>query len=657
MRRVTVSTGCSPPCPSCVACSSAAIQPPTVDELLNDVSDPSDTLVLGGGDATRYRQLAELLERNRARPAPKRVWVEAPARALTQAALERLATLGAHGVVVQVEAMGEAMCRALKVGDGERVIADAEALGLETQVRLCVRPRTFPIVAPLAQKLAPRPVWLELVRQDWGREPVPMPSQALEKAFLALPNLQISAFRLDGVGYLPPCALPKTWAARPSIFRHGFRPRETPNAVLPACAGCALNDRCSFRDAGALDEDALSALQPITSAEPAEARRAFTQGPVPAAIVAKRKGPEVVCVTPWTTMEVVDPNGRTRQCCSTWTIGDRGNANQHSLAELWNGPGYAEARRVMSSGDVSSLCNAICSRLYDKKFSETALRIQTGSDAFVKNQLLLAEDIAERREITRGKPLFLSLCPSTYCNYDCIMCDLGRTPRRELDERLLDELPDFLPTLKSLTLLGGEPLANPKVMGLLRDFDVARYPDAAIDLVTNGSLLTAKALKHMTRCTLGDVTVSVNAGTPEVYEAVQRGVAFSQLLENLDALIEYRRNHHRWFGITLSFVLQPASAHTVLDFAQLAHERNLRIRLMALNPENHEGLDFYLDDEKVSSVLEHTGRLIEFCERHRPEWLAEVRAGQAAVREEAARRRLEVAARAAPEGVRLPVMP
>jgi hypothetical protein len=60
---------------------------------------------------------------------------------------------------------------------------------------------------------------------------------------------------------------------------------------------------------------------------------------------------------------------------------------------------------------------------------------------------------------------------------------------------------------------------------------------------------------------------------------------------------------------------------------------------MALNPENHEGLDFYEDDSLVADVLRHTDRFLDYCERVRPEWAAEVKAGRAAVLEEARHRR------------------
>lgn len=679
MLRASVSPGCVSRCPSCDACPPDGREASlgTVTAILD-----SPEVLLGGGDATRWRHLPDLLRHHRRQPpsARPKLWVEAPARAFTPNVLAVLRAHGVHGVLVQIEAMGEAMCRALGVTDGQRVIANAEELGLATQARLCVRPATLSIVAPLGKALYPRTVWVELASRGAGGRAagrgtstetgagtgtgtgaapngihyVYMTPRAVEEAMLASPNLHFTAHRASERGHLPPCVLPELWRERPTVWRTTFRERPAPNTALPACAACSLSRRCSWGETAALPVEARDSAAPVVDPVLPWERPRQTETPVPDIVVKKRSGPEVVCVTPWTTMEIVDPDGKVRQCCSTWTVGDRGNLHKESLAGVWNGPGYQAARRAMAGKALDSLCQPICSRLYDEKFSEKQLRIQSGSDVFVKNQLLLAEEIAERREVLSASPLKIAICPSTYCNYDCIMCDHGRSPRRELPESIWDELTGYLPTLSSLTLLGGEPLANPLAMKFLRAFDVAKYPDCSVDLVTNGSLLHEQTLKHLRRATLGDVTVSLNAGTPEVYERVQRGVALDAVLANIDRLIEFRRAHHRHFGITLSFVLQPAAAHTLLEFGEIARARGLRIRLMALNPENHEGLDFYEDDALVAEVLRHTDRFLEYCERVRPEWVNEVKAGRAAVLEEA-RSRKRAAER--PAGRRLPLFP
>lgn len=630
--RFEVVGACARHCPSCVACRP---RPPVgLDEVLR--RDEAETLILGGGDATTWPHLYELLTLNAARESPQRLWLEAPAAAFTAARLIDFAQHGLHGIRIQIEAASPKLRSKLGLGDGEQVVAEAERIGLQVRTLLCIRPKTFSSLFGLAQRLAPRTVEVELVRQNWGEDPIPIFPDTLERALRAVPNVKFSATRMSDRGYLPPCALTQIWDSNPTVWRGVFRRTDAPNTALAACANCVLSTRCQFSDVGALPDP--TAVRPIQGDPEPWDRRGGTEEPVPAWIVAKRPTREVICTTPWTTMEIVDPNGEVTQCCADWTVGARGNITASSLAEVWNGPGYRMARRVMSGEDLAPLCKTICARLYDRKFTESALRIRNGSKPFVDNQLLLAREIAERQEVIKAKPLNLFICPSTYCNYDCIMCLYGRTPRRDLPEAIWDEIPEYLPTLKSLTLLGGEPLANPRTMDLLRGFDVERYPDAAIDIVTNGALLTAKALSYLQRCTFGSLMISLNAGTPETYERVQRGLALATVLENIDALLRFRATHHRWFGVALSFVAQPAAIDTIIDFAEIARARNLPIRVMALNPDQVPELDFYSDPDQVAHVLARLDELIAYSRRVRDDWLAEALSAHDAVRLEAARR-------------------
>ncbi len=645
--RIDVVGACERVCPSCVACRP---QPPRpLEEVL--ARSQTQTLILGGGDATSWPSLDAFLSANAKREDPQSIWLEAPARAFAQGKLVKqgnqgerteladLARRGVAGIRVQIEAVGEKMCSALGVGDGEAVLREAERLGLETRVLLCVRPKTFSALFGLAKRLAPKTVEVELVRQNWGEDAIPMHPELLDRALREINNVKFSATRIRDRGYLPACTLPQIWDSMPSVWRGTFGRDEAdaaPNTTLAACKACVLNRRCHWSDAEALvDPDGV---RPIKGDPEPWLRRGAIEEPVPAHIVSKRPATEVICTTPWTTMEIVDPDGRVHQCCSDWTEGDRGNINGSTLAEVWNGPGYRSARRIMSGDELSPLCRAICSRLYDRKFAESELRVQAGSKRFVDNQLLLYEDIAERRDVMRARPLTLSICPSTYCNYDCIMCLHGRSPRRELPDSVWDEIPEYLPTLKSLTLLGGEPFAHPKTMELLRNFDVEKYPDAVVDVITNASLLTEKTLSYLSRCTFGNLTISMNAGDADTYERVQRGLSFETVVSNIDALIRFRAGHHRWFGITLSFVAQPAAIDSVIAFAELARVRNIPIRLMALNTEQVPELDFYTDEARVAHVVERLDELVAYCRRLREDWLPEAQSAREAVLAEASSR-------------------
>ena len=130
------------------------------------------------------------------------------------------------------------------------------------------------------------------------------------------------------------------------LWRNTLGDRPEPNTALATCAGCALNRQCHWNDPGALSDEAKAAAEPIAALPPQHRRLEFFAPEV----LTRRSSeprPEVICWTPWTTMEITDPDGRTRQCGADWTLGSRGNYFDASLAEIWNGPGYQEARRIM----------------------------------------------------------------------------------------------------------------------------------------------------------------------------------------------------------------------------------------------------------------------------------------------------------------------
>ena len=224
----------------------------------------------------------------------------------------------------------------------------------------------------------------------------------------------------------------------------------------------------------------------------------------------------------------------------------------------------------------------------------------------------------------RAKPLYIALSPSTYCNASCVMCDHWTRPREELPESVWDELPTFLPTLAHLTLLGGEPMANPRVISLLGDAGLDKYPSLRIDLVTNGSLFSDRMLQRIRKVALGCVTVSVNAGNAEAYEKIQGTLRFQDILHNLDALVRFRCSHPRWFGVTVSCVVQPPVASSLVQFGEIALARNVDIRLLPLMVKPFSELDFYQSTEQVADVIDALDRFASFAEAKKPEWLVEI---------------------------------
>lgn len=595
------------------------MDPPGLDDVLALGAPP--IVRLGGGDATSWPPLDAFLAANRMRERPSQVWIEAPASSLDAGTLERLVRGGVHGVVVLAEALGVRMAARLRVGEPVAVVETARTLGLEVEVLATVRPSTFAIVAPLAARVHPVQVWLEIVPWEPERPPGPIPATALRALLDRAPNLSFSGWRQPHRGYLPPCVLPDVWRTRPDAWEGTLRARDTPNGALEACRTCGLRSRCHFGDPSAIEPQGRAAATPLPDEAPVRAVRRSM--PVPPEILAKRRPPEVVCTTPWTTMEVTDAAGDVQQCCNDWTEGSRGSLRTASLLEIWNGPGYQDARRRMGSGEVAGLCRSVCPRLRDRAWSERGWHLLEGTAAFTRNQLLVAADVAERRVVAQGRPTRLILAPSSVCNYDCIMCDHGRTPRRDLPSTIWAEVDELVPTLESLTLLGGEPLVNQDVVRLLRGFDVARTPDLSVSLVTNGSLLTEKMLSLFGRCVFGQITVSVNAGTAAVYERVQRGIPLDALVANLEALLRFRAGHVRPFRVLLSFVVQPAASHTLIPFGELARRLGVGIRLLPFVEPPHAEPSlacFYADEDAVARVAGDLDRFVAWARPLEPAW-------------------------------------
>ena len=634
-RRVGVTYRCERPCPSCILCRADGV-PATLDEVL--AHGDADSIILGGGDATAWAPLDDFLKANREREKPQEIWVEAPARALDSTTLDRLQQGGVKGVRVQIEGFGKEMCQALGVGDPEAVVSDLRARGMDFDVRLCVRPKTFGIIGPVANLVRPEAVWLEISRTNWSGPPLRMKPEAVDKVLNEHVNVAFSTYRDRDIGYLPPCTLPKVFEHNPAVWRAALGPRSEPNDVLPTCATCALNRQCHWKDPEALSPESIAALVPIRNAMP---EHTAVYLPVPPAIVKKRTGKPVICTEPWTTMEIADPSGNIHQCGGNWTDLLCGNIHQGSLARTWNGTQYQKARRMMAERELKGLCSPICVHLHDQRLGEDRFKIRDGAKAFVDNQLLALEDIAERREVVRARPLHLTLSPSSYCNYNCLFCDHGRSARRDMPEAVWDELHELLPTLKTLTVLGGEPFANQKVQEFLVDFDIERAPDVRLDFFTNGSLLTEKYLTRIKRAPIGEITVSLNSGTADVYEKIERpkhGGGFEVVLENIDALVRLRARYPFWFGITLSLIVQRDNAHTLLAFGEIARSRNLHIRLVGLNVQGWESLNFYKNPDDVAMVMGHLDAFGAWAQKVRPDWMHQVQGARGAILGEAQRR-------------------
>jgi MoaA/NifB/PqqE/SkfB family radical SAM enzyme len=134
------------------------------------------------------------------------------------------------------------------------------------------------------------------------------------------------------------------------------------------------------------------------------------------------------------------------------------------------------------------------------------------------------------------------------CNLSCRTCirhnwdePLGRMRAATFDS-LLNDL-SRLPSPPLLFFGGmGEPLAHPRIADMVAK---AHQAGLRVELITNGTLLSAERSRALLDAGLDRLWVSIDGATPESYADVRLGAALPRVLENLATFRQMRRPGHR----------------------------------------------------------------------------------------------------------------
>ena len=174
-------------------------------------------------------------------------------------------------------------------------------------------------------------------------------------------------------------------------------------------------------------------------------------------------------------------------------------------------------------------------------------------DDFVRERLALT-GILDGEEVY-ATPELLEIDLTNFCNLNCIGCwnhsplmrekqFQGEEKKRRLPLELVLKLIDDAAALgaKKVQLSGaGEPLCHPDALTIIEHI---KKHGLHCTVITNGTTLNEKIIKRLVETGLDDLTVSVWAGTPAVYEAThpnQQGKTLKQIRDRLRLLHETKR--------------------------------------------------------------------------------------------------------------------
>ena len=152
------------------------------------------------------------------------------------------------------------------------------------------------------------------------------------------------------------------------------------------------------------------------------------------------------------------------------------------------------------------------------------------------NREILELEVAEKKTEVSFYPVNLQLEHTDKCNAQCVMCSHYFTRNHGTafaGEGVQNEVEKILPYVEKVTLQGmGEPFLHPDIIGM-----IDKYHGYGIKMTcsTNASIMNAKLARAIHQG-FYDINISCDACTAPVYEAIRKGLKFSDFVENVRLL-------------------------------------------------------------------------------------------------------------------------
>ncbi|MFN8392915.1 MAG: radical SAM protein [Bdellovibrionota bacterium] len=280
------------------------------------------------------------------------------------------------------------------------------------------------------------------------------------------------------------------------------------------------------------------------------------------------------CPKAFTNFEVFR-TGEVFVCCGSLLPASIGNVYDSDFKSIWNSDAAQKIRASIHDGSFR-----YCSR--------TCTNIRTKNLPLKRDVEALPQELYRSSRISNNKLLVLQDGPKTVnlahdytCNLSCPSCRRGMksadSKRREaLDQVFERGISPLLAHTRDLQIAGdGDPFASKHYRQILSALSVEKYPTLKLRLLTNGVLFDENEWNNFANIhpLLADISISIDAATPETYELVRRGGDWARLMNNLEFLGE-RRREGKFPVLSLNFVVQQRNFREMAAFVELGKRFN-----------------------------------------------------------------------------------
>lgn len=300
------------------------------------------------------------------------------------------------------------------------------------------------------------------------------------------------------------------------------------------------------------------------------------------------------CKAPFGSM-YLDPRGQVLACCMNH-YQPLGNITEQSLTEIWRGEPARRLRDRLAENDLSLGCE-LCAVKVDAGSAESAYL-----------------HVFDHLELPGGAPEWptqLELALSNSCNLQCVMCngDLSSSIRihREgrpalpvvYDDAFFDELDDFLPHLRNITFLGGEPFLGREPLRVMeRLVELGLRPSCHV--TTNGTQWNERVARILRSIPM-HLAISVDGLTPETLGSVRVGADPAQVMANVIDLRDAAREGGG--GCSLAFCLMRPTWREFADYLLWADSIDLDVFVNTVTYPPQFSLA-HLGDAELEEVVE-----------------------------------------------------
>ncbi|WP_419771185.1 MAG: radical SAM/SPASM domain-containing protein [Candidatus Marinarcus sp.] len=180
--------------------------------------------------------------------------------------------------------------------------------------------------------------------------------------------------------------------------------------------------------------------------------------------------------------------------------------------------------------------------------------------------------------VVRHLPIILDIEPNSRCNFSCIMCQVrdwdNNKRANDINFDEFKKLVDEQYGLTEVKLLGiGEPLMHKQFFDML---DYLIEKNIWVRTTTNGSYLHKNDnYKKLVDSGIGEVQISFDGATKEVFEKIRINSNFEQIIDNVTMLNKYANSKNRLMS-RMWILIQNSNSHQIKEFISIARKMEFK---------------------------------------------------------------------------------